>query len=123
MANTVETENVVRDHFLSSQAYDIIKWLAQIGLPALGSLYFALAQIWGLPNAEKVVGTIVVVDTFLGALLSLSSRSYNASEAKFDGSIDVVADGDGGKSFSLNLNGDPYLLDSQKQVTFKINPS
>jgi hypothetical protein len=76
-----------------------------------------------LPNAEQVVGTIVVVDTFLGALLSFSSKSYNASEAKYDGSIDVVADGDGGKSFSLNLNGDPYLLDSQKQVTFKINPS
>lgn len=111
--------NVVRDYMLSSKTYDIIKWLAQIGLPALGSLYFALAQIWAFPNAEKVVGTIVVIDTFLGALLSFSAKSYNASETKYDGSIEVVSTEEG-KTFSLNLNGDPYLLDDKQVVTFNI---
>lgn len=119
----IEPENLVRDYLLSSRAYDIIKWLAMIGLPAVGSLYFALAQIWGLPNAEKVVGTIVVIDTFLGALLSLSARSYNASDAKYDGSINVEQVAEGVKRFSLELNGDPNDLDSQTQVVFKINPS
>lgn len=118
--NAVEEKNIVRDYLLSSQAYDIIKWLAQIGLPALGSLYFALAQIWNFPNAEKVVGTIVVIDTFLGALLSLSARSYNASESKYDGSIEVLSTEEGGKSFSLNLNSDPYLLEDKQVVTFNI---
>jgi len=115
----VVEQNVVRDYFLSSQAYDIIKWLAQIGFPALGSLYFALAQIWNFPNAEKVVGTIVVIDTFLGALLSFAAKSYNASDTKYDGAIEVQTTSTG-KSFSLNLNSDPYTLEDQQVVTFKI---
>lgn len=118
-----DTGNVVRDHFLSNKAYELIKWLAQIGLPALGTLYFGLASYWGFPNADKVLGSIVVIDTFLGALLSFSTKSYNASEAKYDGSIDVEQTETGGKRFSLNLNGNPSTLDEQKQVTFKINPS
>ena len=56
--------------------YDILKWIAQILLPALGTLYFALSKIWGLPLATEVVGTIAAVDTFLGALLGLSSMNY-----------------------------------------------
>ena len=61
---------------LSNETYDILKWIAQILLPAMGTLYFALAQIWGLPYGEQVVGTITAVDTFLGALLQLSSMEY-----------------------------------------------
>lgn len=118
----VEPEDVVRDYFLSSKAYDIIKWLAQIVFPALGTLYFGLAQYWGLPNADKVVGTIMVIDTFLGVLLGFAAKSYNNSDTRYDGSIDVEDKADGGKHFSLVLNGDPNDLDSQSQVLFKVNP-
>lgn len=62
---------------LSNKTYDILKWIAQIALPALGSLYFGLAQIWGFPFGEEIVGTIAVVDTFLGALLKISTEQYN----------------------------------------------
>ena len=62
---------------LSNRAYDILKWIAQIVLPALGALYFGLSSIWGLPYGEEVVGTIAVVDTFLGALLGISTAQYN----------------------------------------------
>ena len=62
---------------LSNQTYDILKWIAQIFLPAAGTLYFALANIWGLPCAEQVVGTITAIDTFLGVLLGISSSVYN----------------------------------------------
>lgn len=62
---------------LSNNAYDILKWVAQILLPALGALYFGLASIWGLPYSEEVVGTITVVDAFLGALLGISTANYN----------------------------------------------
>lgn len=61
---------------LSNKAYDILKWVAQIALPALGALYFGLAQIWGFPYGEEIVGTIAVIDTFLGALLGISSAQY-----------------------------------------------
>jgi hypothetical protein len=62
---------------MSNKTYDILKWIAQIVLPALGTLYFAIASIWGLPFAEQVVGTITAIDTFLCALLGFSSMQYN----------------------------------------------
>lgn len=61
---------------LPNKAYDIIKWIAMVCLPALGTLYFALAGIWGFPYGEQIVGTIMAVDTFLGALLGISSIQY-----------------------------------------------
>ena len=64
---------------MSNRVYDILKWVAQILLPAFGTLYFALSKIWGFPFATEVVGTIAAVDTFLGALLGISSANYNKS--------------------------------------------
>ena len=67
---------------LSDKAYDILKWIAQLLLPALGTLYFALAQIWGFPYGEQIVGTITAVDAFLGVLLGLSSLNYNKDSTR-----------------------------------------
>ena len=61
---------------LSNKQYDVLKWIAQILLPALGTLYFALAGIWGFPYGEQIVGTITAVDTFLGVLLGISTKQY-----------------------------------------------
>ena len=65
---------------LTNKTYDTLKWIAQIVLTALGALYFGLSQIWGLPYGEEVVGTIAVVDTFLGALLGISTAQYNKTK-------------------------------------------
>lgn len=65
---------------LKNKTYDILKWIAQILLPALGTLYFAIAKIWGLPYPAEVVGTITAVDTFLGALLGISTMQYNKGD-------------------------------------------
>lgn len=62
---------------MSNKTYDILKYIAQIVLPALGTLYFALSSIWGLPYGEQIVGTITAVDAFLGALLGISTAKYN----------------------------------------------
>lgn len=62
---------------LSNKVYDILKWIALYLLPALGTLYFALSGIWGLPYGEQVVGTITAADTFLGVLLGISTATYN----------------------------------------------
>lgn len=61
---------------LSNNTYDVLKYIAQIVLPALGTLYFALSQIWGLPYGEQIVGTITAIDAFMGALLGISSANY-----------------------------------------------
>lgn len=66
---------------MSNKIYDILKYIALIVLPALGTLYFALAGIWGLPYGEQVVGTITAIDTCLGALLGLSAYKYNKNES------------------------------------------
>ena len=62
---------------MSNKTYDVLKWIAQILLPALGTLYFALARIWNFPYAEEIVGTIAAIDTFLGVLLGISTAQYN----------------------------------------------
>lgn len=61
---------------LTNEWYDRLKWFTQILIPALGTLYFALAKIWGLPYATEIVGTLTAVDTFLGVCLGLSSKNY-----------------------------------------------
>ncbi len=65
---------------LSDKVYNILKWIALIALPAVGTLYFALANVWGLPYGEQVVGTVTAIDTFLGALLGISTAAYKADK-------------------------------------------
>ena len=65
---------------MSNKLYDALKWVAQLLLPALGALYFALAQIWGFPYGEEIVGTLAAVDTFLGAVLKISTVQYNKQQ-------------------------------------------
>ena len=67
---------------LSNKIYDIFKFIAQIVLPALATLYLALAGIWKLPFGEQISGTIMAIDTFLGVLLGISSSNYKKNNNK-----------------------------------------
>ena len=62
---------------MSNKMYDVLKWIAMVFLPAIATLYFALAGIWGFPYGEEIVGTITAVDTCLGVLLGISTAQYN----------------------------------------------
>lgn len=62
---------------LNNKIYDVLKYLAQIVLPGIATLYLALAGIWNLPFGEQVSGTIMAIDTFLGVLLGIASANYN----------------------------------------------
>lgn len=105
---------------ITGKLYDYLKYIAQILLPALGTLYFALAGLWHLPSAQEVVGTVVAVDTCLGLLLGISQSNYNKSDARFDGEINIE-ENDQLKQFSLDLKGDPNEIDQKDQVVFKVN--
>ena len=61
----------------SENTYRILKWITQYFLPGLGTLYFTLSSIWGLPYGEQIVGTITAIDTFLGLILGISTAQYN----------------------------------------------
>lgn len=63
---------------LSNETYDLLRWLADMVLPALGTLYFALAGIWNFPYGEQIVGTITATVAFLDVLLGISKKSYYA---------------------------------------------
>ena len=65
---------------LPDKVYDVLKWIALIVLPATATLYFTLSGIWGLPYGDEITKTIVAIDTFLGALLGISTISYNKSK-------------------------------------------
>lgn len=69
---------------MSDKVYDVLKWIALYLLPALGTLYFALAGIWNFPCGEQVVGTITAVDTFLGVILGISSAKYEQGKVEED---------------------------------------
>ena len=61
---------------MSDKLYNILKWISQLVLPGLGTLYFTLAGIWGFPYGEEIVGTITAVVTFLNVILYISSNNY-----------------------------------------------
>lgn len=65
---------------ISNKTYDVLKWVSMVVLPSLGTLYFALAGIWGFPYGEQIVGTLTAVDAFLGAILGISSKNYNKKQ-------------------------------------------
>lgn len=67
---------------LSDKTYDVLKWIAMYLLPSAGTLYFALAGIWGFPYGEQIVGTITAVDTFLGVILGISNANYKKANGK-----------------------------------------
>lgn len=95
---------------LSNKVYDTLKWIAQILLPGLGTLYFALSSIWGLPYCEQVVGTLSAVTVFIGMLLGLSAAKYPG-----DGTIKMQ-----GATYKAKLSIPMDELTEKKKVILKV---
>lgn len=103
----------------SNRAYDILKWVAQVALPALALFYIAVAPFWGFPKQEEVAGTIVAFDLLLGTLLGLSTRQYNNSDAKYDGAVVISPNEDGNSDLNVSLN--PQALATKQEVVVRVN--
>lgn len=104
---------------LTKFQYDVLKKIAMVWLPALGTLYFALSEIWHLPDAEQVVGTIGALVTFLGVVLHINTKAYNAGDNKYDGVFTVDHNDDGTQNLRL-LSVDPHALNNNAELLFKI---
>ena len=65
---------------MSNKVFDTLRFLQTVLLPAVGTLYFALADIWGLPYAPQVVGTITALTAFLGAFVEYKRQTYVAKD-------------------------------------------
>lgn len=107
---------------LPDKVYDRLKWIAQIVLPALATLYLAL----GLPHGKEVSGAMIAIDAFLGTILGLSSKAYNDSDAKYDGSVEKkTLDVDLEKQVDLDKSVDVLLKveDPVKKTTPRKRPA
>ncbi len=62
---------------LNDKAYDILKWVVMIVIPALTAAYCGLAAIWNFPMADEIAKSSAVICTLLGALLGISTAQYN----------------------------------------------
>lgn len=82
---------------MTNKAYDKLKWVSLVLLPALSVLYVGLGQLWHAPAVEQVVGTIALIDTVLGILLGTSSKKYQAltDSPTVMGDLVVIQDYDG----------------------------
>src|ERR1044072_1436217 len=102
---------------LRGPVYDKMKFIAQIVLPAVATLYLTLAALWDLPKPQEVAATIVALDTLLGIVLQISSSNFQG-----DGQMNVIPDPTGKDKliYDLQLEGDPEDLQHQDQVIFKV---
>lgn len=106
---------------MNNKTYDILKYIAQIVLPAIATLYTGIAKLWGLPYGAEIPGTIMLVDTFLGALLMISSNNYYKSGKDTDGTLMIDPSGDTEK-WLFALNGTPIEEIAEKmQIKLKVN--
>ncbi len=104
---------------LTDTSYNLGKRLVQVILPMFASLYF----VFELPSAEQVVGVTVVIITFLGVYLSISSERYKESGAAYDGTLVINTNEDGRKLFSLELDKDPDEIEQKGSISFKLSSS
>lgn len=103
---------------MNNKFYDVLKWIAQYLLPGLATLYFTIASIWNLPYVEEVLGTITAVDTFLGVILGIASKSYNKNK---DGTLNIDSSNPEKDVLSFKLGVPIEELSKHKSVTFNVN--
>lgn len=100
---------------LSNKMYDTLKWIAQYFLPALATLWIALAKVWGLPYGAEIGATISAIDLFLGAILGISSANYKGDGTMIINTTDPEKD-----VYTLQYDGDLNDIADKKSVTFKV---
>jgi hypothetical protein len=108
---------------LSNSTYDKLKPLTAAIMPGVITFWLTISAIWGLPKSEEIALTLGAINVLLGVILSVSTRSYNKSDAKYDGVINVYQNDEGRPVASMELKNyeDPAQVVQQKEVTFKVN--
>lgn len=117
-----ESSHALKKPMLGDRSYLTLKRSATVILPSAGALYFTLAQIWNLPKAEEVVGTIAAINAFVGVLLGVSTSSYNKSDAKYAGVVEVEETPDK-KILTFELNDNAQPIEQQSEVVFRVGTS
>jgi hypothetical protein len=101
----------------TNELYDLLKKIAQVWLPAAATLYFAVAAIWGLPDPNQVVGSITALDAFLGAVLTISSKTY---VPPMDGHVLVDQTDPRNSTATVQVTTDPGTIPDKNVLTLKV---
>jgi hypothetical protein len=108
----------------NQKLYTALKQMALIWLPAFATFYVALAGVWHFRDVRQVVATVSALDTLLGAILHLSSSTYQKLVSKPDGRL-LVDDSDPDKTRAmLDLSEtDPHAMVKKKAITLEVVPA
>lgn len=110
-----------KDYFMSNTAYDYLRFCTRLLFPGMAIAYFVVADTVGLPDTPTVLRTLLLIEFLLGAVLHYSTYSYNKSEGKFAGYINITHNAiDRRKIFTLDLNRDPTELEHSTELLFKV---
>lgn len=104
----------------NDKVYDVLTFLVKVVLPGISTLYFTLGDLWGLPYVTQIVGTLAATAVFLGLILQYSKKSYNASDAKYDGSLKVDTSDPLTDKYNLEVAVPFEELASKKQIILKV---
>lgn len=108
----------------NDKTYKILKWLVLVALPAVGTFYFAVGNVWGLPAPEQVVATLSAIAACLGSLIGISSRNYaaNGRPGETVGVLRIDSTDPEKDLYSLELEGDSLdRLPGLDKATFKVD--
>lgn len=108
--------------WMSNEVYDFLKWAVLIAIPAFGTFYQIMANVWHLPAANEVATTCLALATLLGALIGVATRNYNKSDSKYDGTL-VISDAANPEvptNYNFNV-GDLDKLEQKGTVTLKVD--
>ena len=105
---------------IPSKLFDVLKWMTLILIPAIVAAVINLGDLWALPNAGKIAGTIAIFNTVLGVAIGVSAIKYNASDEKYDGVIDPMTANSQTSENALRLSTDEYDAANQKEVLLKV---
>lgn len=78
---------------LTDKAYTFLKHLAAVGLPAISTLYIALATAWHWPDTSAVVASIGALNVLAGGTMAISSNAYNNAVIQYAGNLLVKSSG------------------------------
>lgn len=103
---------------MTNRAYNRLKLILQLVLPAFGAFYFGLAEIWNLPYGTEVVGSLAVINVFLGVIVTTMSNRYWSSDVPYSGDL-VRVDSDNGPVLGVELSDDLNSIMSREMVVFR----
>lgn len=107
---------------LPEKAYDFIKWVIQVVIPAFGALYFGVAQILDWHNAEDVVAILALICTFINVVLGISTRQYFKSGEVFDGVVVMAPGEDGALEAHAGLASPPEKIAGKSHIVLRVAP-